>query len=581
MPIPLSTKVNLPDDVATSTMAIIGQKGSGKTYCGNVLAEGMADLGVPIVVIDPTDVWWGLRTSADGKGKGLGIAIVGGDHGDIPVQPGMGAKLGRLVAHEGLSCILSRGRLTQIQWNRLLLEFFTTLYSENREPLHLLIDEADSVAPQKARSGVQQELHDIVDDIVRRGRVKGLGTTLITQRPAVIAKNVLSQIDVLTVMHLTAPQDKKAIEAWLAGHDIEGLTATVIESLPTLEPGEGWLWSPQHDLFEKIKVRKRRTFDSSFTPKVGEQRKVAQSFADVDAAAFRSLLAPEDAPDESPADRAAVDVSRDLKRENGNLRRRVKALEEKLAKAIPRVTVENVLRSLNLAKAAFGELGDELSRALETDLQPEANVLPPSLETPPVAAAAAAASPAGKQKKPKAATKPASAPRAADVVRNGSGLTPSKLRILRGIRWWSVVGIKDPSRRQVAFTSAYSPKTSGFEKNISTLHTEGYLHYPRPGLLELTDAGVVAAGEPPVGAGDEATLHRLVKDALKPAQWRVLEPLLKERGASVTRADLASASDYSIKTSGFEKTISTLHTLGLVEYPRQGEVAAAALLFIA
>ena len=34
-----------------------------------------------------------------------------------------------------------------------------------------------------------------MEDLVRRGRARGLGITLITQRPAVLNKDVLTQVD--------------------------------------------------------------------------------------------------------------------------------------------------------------------------------------------------------------------------------------------------------------------------------------------------------------------------------------------------------------------------------------------------
>ena len=46
-----------------------------------------------------------------------------------------------------------------------------------------------------------------MQDIVRRGRKKGIGCTLITQRPAVLSKDVLTQCEVLCVLRLVHPVD--------------------------------------------------------------------------------------------------------------------------------------------------------------------------------------------------------------------------------------------------------------------------------------------------------------------------------------------------------------------------------------
>ncbi len=74
--------------------------------------------------------------------------------------------------------------------------FAEALYEANTEPLHLVLDEADLWAPQRA----QPEGYDLlqrVEEIVRRGRVRGFVRWLINQRPAVLHKDVLSQADVL------------------------------------------------------------------------------------------------------------------------------------------------------------------------------------------------------------------------------------------------------------------------------------------------------------------------------------------------------------------------------------------------
>ena len=51
-------------------------------------------------------------------------------------------------------------------------------------------------------------------------RLRGFIPWLITQRPAVVHKDVLSQADILIAMKLTASQDRDAIGAWIEGQRI-------------------------------------------------------------------------------------------------------------------------------------------------------------------------------------------------------------------------------------------------------------------------------------------------------------------------------------------------------------------------
>ena len=68
-------------DSSTMTAAILAKKGSGKTYLGMVLAEEFMmspGLGVPVVIVDPTGVWYGLRSMADGSPSSFAVLILGG-----------------------------------------------------------------------------------------------------------------------------------------------------------------------------------------------------------------------------------------------------------------------------------------------------------------------------------------------------------------------------------------------------------------------------------------------------------------------------------------------------------------------
>ncbi len=67
-----------------------------------------------------------------------------------------------------------------------------------------MVDEADSVAPQAPIRGDSSMLA-AMDRTVRRGRARGLGVTPITQRPAVLGKNILTQIEILITPRLTSP----------------------------------------------------------------------------------------------------------------------------------------------------------------------------------------------------------------------------------------------------------------------------------------------------------------------------------------------------------------------------------------
>ncbi len=60
------------------------------TYLASMIAEQMIDAEAQVIVIDPIGNWWGLRVDADGESKGKDIFIIGGTHGDVPINPESG-----------------------------------------------------------------------------------------------------------------------------------------------------------------------------------------------------------------------------------------------------------------------------------------------------------------------------------------------------------------------------------------------------------------------------------------------------------------------------------------------------------
>jgi hypothetical protein len=160
---------------------------------------------------------WGLRASAEGSAAGYPVVVFGGKHADVAITAEMGAALGRMIARQALVCVIDLSELgSSVARRRFMAAFSEALYETNEEPLHLVLDEADLWAPQRPIKGWEGLLGHI-EEIVRRGRVRGFIPWLITQRPAVVHKDVLSQADILIAMKLTASQDRDAIGAWIEG----------------------------------------------------------------------------------------------------------------------------------------------------------------------------------------------------------------------------------------------------------------------------------------------------------------------------------------------------------------------------
>lgn len=281
----------LPISALDDRIAIVGTSGAGKTYAAKGMVERLLETGARVCVVDPLGVWWGLRASADGTAPGFPVIVFGGRHADVDLTEGMGAALGRVIATQPIASVIDLSELGSAAARRRFMSAFAeAIYEENEEPLHLVLDEADLWSPQRPMPD-QNVLLGRIEEIVRRGRVRGFIPWLITQRPAVVHKDVLSQADVLIAMKLTSSQDRAAIGGWIEGQADREEGKRILAELPRLSRGEGWIWAPGLDVLSRAVFPAIATLDSSRTPKRGERAPVASTLASVDLSAISAALA--------------------------------------------------------------------------------------------------------------------------------------------------------------------------------------------------------------------------------------------------------------------------------------------------
>jgi len=281
----------LPVSALDERLAIVGTSGSGKTYAAKGLLERVMAGGGRVCVVDPLGVWWGLRAAPDGAAPPFPVTVFGGLHADVSLTLGMASALGQLVGTQPIACVVDVSDFGSAADQRLFMTVFTkALYMANTEPLHLVLDEADLWAPQRVPPG-GHDLLGRVEEIVRRGRIRGFVPWLITQRPAVLHKDVLSQADVLVSMKLTSSQDREAIGRWIEGQADRAEGKRILGALPRLARGEGWVWAPSDGVLARVAFPRIRTLDSSQTPRREVLAGTPRALAALDLSAIREMLA--------------------------------------------------------------------------------------------------------------------------------------------------------------------------------------------------------------------------------------------------------------------------------------------------
>lgn len=263
-----------PVPSAGMTGAILAKKQSGKTYLGMVLAEEFMStraITFPVVIIDPTGVWHGLLATEDGDPSPFGILVMGGEYADLSIASKDGTKAADVVqAIYPTSVLMDVSGLTPIEQHQFVADFAERFYvSASRRPVHIIIDEADEFAPQRSSSSSPHQKRALaaLDRLVRRGRAKGIGTTVITQRSAVISKNLISQVDALWLLNMVEHNDLVNVGHWLSKRVTAERRDECVAGIPNLLPGTAYfLKGGMEPMFRRFKVRRKRTYDSSRTP---------------------------------------------------------------------------------------------------------------------------------------------------------------------------------------------------------------------------------------------------------------------------------------------------------------------------
>lgn len=554
MKLKISDTLSLPLDTVTDTIGILAIKGAGKTYTFLVLVEEMVKQGLPVVVLDPVGVCWGLRSSADGKGTGFPVVIVGGRHGDLPLEEGSGTVLADWVLTERRPAVFDLSGLpTKAASIRFALDFLSRLYQgADRQPIHVVLDEADEFAPQKP-FGEETRLLRAVEVLVRRGRAKGLGVTMVTQRPAVLSKNVLTQIGTLVVGAMRAPQDRKAVEEWVNAHATAEQKKTFMGSLASLPTREKWVWSPARDVFARVAIRTRDTFDSSATPKVGEIRVEPKKLAPVDLDALRGRIVAtvEKAKSEDPTALRALLKEREAR--IAELETQAKAMtvwtEPQRVEVVPTdvvVTVAGFAEEVRRVAEAAARLADTVRGAGER--------------------AAAAES-----------TKPKLRPRPADVADRSSSASAVHLRA--GERKLLHVAARHHpvrlTRAQLATLAGFAASGGTYQTYLSVLRRAGYVDEDAK-LVGVTPTGRAAAGVTARHPMSRAEVLEQWRGALRAGERTMLDAVIQH--GDLTRTRLGELAKLEPSAGTFGTYLSVLKRNGLVAVDGQKVRLGTALM---
>ncbi len=516
----------LPEAALDGRICVVGISGSGKSTTAKGGVERLLTQDRRVCVVDLLDGWWGLRVARDGRTPAFPVAIFGGQHGDLPLTEHAGALIGQAVAQSEGSSIVSLSELDgDAARRRFALAFFDALHKMNRAPLHLVIDEADFYAPQQpVKDGPGPLLLNRIKEIAARGRMRGFRVWPITQRPAKLHKDVLSQADTLVAMQLTSSQDRDAIEGWIGDQGERAIGRSILASLPSLKMGHGVLWAPRLGILETVHFPLPMTYDSSRTPDYGATA-AAVALKPIDLGVLRERL-------------ASIEVEAKTN-DPAALKAEVRRLERELE------------RALAVAGPSHDQLAAEREAGFRYGLAAATRAIqaiePTSGEPMPPARSAA----------PRPAVRAATAPSAeGDRLPKGERLTLTVLAQYHPAR-------VDSSK--AAAIAGYSPRSSTWRNILSRLRQAGHIA-EGPSPFVITAAGLAALGTfDPLPTGQELLEYWMAQ--VGKGERETLRILGTLRGECQS-TDLAQRAGYAATSSTWRNILSRLRTLGLIEGSR-------------
>ncbi|HII39045.1 TPA: ATP-binding protein [Candidatus Micrarchaeota archaeon] len=128
--------------------------------------------------------------------------------------------LNELVKEGQASVINLKGASLETQQSvvaRLLTDLFQARKFSRIPPFFLVIEEAHNFAPERSFGEVASSR--VVRTLASEGRKFGLGLCIVSQRPARVDKNVLSQCNTQVVLKMTNPNDIRAVSASMESFD--------------------------------------------------------------------------------------------------------------------------------------------------------------------------------------------------------------------------------------------------------------------------------------------------------------------------------------------------------------------------
>ncbi len=536
-----SVRLN-PETLASSRALIQASSGGGKSYLLRLIVEKVG-ARLPVIVIDPEGEFHTVREVCS--------MILVGPGGELPAQAGTAGKVARGLLEHSCSAVIDLSELHTKEHSRYVADFLTAMMHAPRRlwrPTLVAIDEAHRFCPEGGRDNIAS---DPVIDLMSRGRKRGYGGLLLTQRISKIRKDAIAEASNGFLGRTTLDIDVKR------SADMLGMPVKEAQRLRSLRAGDWFAYGPAIDADGVVQFP--AALPRTAPPKPGQASAPVKGARSLEAIAgmVEEVLAQDDTPitleeaestiralrqDLVVAKRSSGPSEADLKRSyddgwaegHTNCREQWNAHSLRIGDSVD--AAEEFAAASHILSSDVVSSIEKLKEILDQPLTRDSPNSHPTIKS--------------------------SAPTVRSFASSRvSG--SSQARMLHALAWWAQVGEDDPTIEQIAFVAGISPRSSTIRGARAALKSEGMIEYTSGGT-KLTEAGRAAAPDikrPP----DLAAWHASIREQLGGGVPRkVFDELLSSRDP-LYQGDVASRIMVSPKSSTIRGAVAALRKLRLVQ----------------
>ncbi|MCD6245070.1 MAG: DUF87 domain-containing protein [Candidatus Korarchaeota archaeon] len=243
-------------EIITGRTAVIAKTGYGKSWTIRRISEQLLERGYPLGIIDPEGEHVSLADLYD--------MLIISPEGDVDLSKGSPKKLAK-AAIEGVSFILDLSKYEAEIGAILTSEIIEALLKEGGKGFLVVVDEARELAPERgARSILGQHANltsTWITTLATRGRKRGIGILFSTQRPQLISKTLLSQVENKIILRVEYNADISVISKFL------GLDKQTVRKIRNLDKGVAFVEGPFADRPGFVKIGPVKSIHMGETPK--------------------------------------------------------------------------------------------------------------------------------------------------------------------------------------------------------------------------------------------------------------------------------------------------------------------------